>query len=152
VATPPATPARRFDFSPLAGLAPQWQGWRNPAASDGASSLISRRLDAVRDSSFCYHLISSDIKLCYHDPMKTKHARTLSAIYTKPTLGGIVFADIEALVVALGGSIHEGAGSRIAFELNGTRRYLHRPHPGKEAKRYQVEDVRDWFNEMGIKP
>lgn len=90
--------------------------------------------------------------MCYHDPMKTKHARTLSAIYTKPTLGGIVFADIEALVVALGGSIHEGAGSRIAFELNGTRRYLHRPHPGKEAKRYQVEDVRDWFNEMGIKP
>ncbi|RAD10253.1 type II toxin-antitoxin system HicA family toxin, partial [Burkholderia multivorans] len=23
--------------------------------------------------------------------MKTKHARTLTAIYTKPTLGGIVF-------------------------------------------------------------
>ncbi|RAB35471.1 type II toxin-antitoxin system HicA family toxin, partial [Burkholderia multivorans] len=42
--------------------------------------------------------------------MKTKHARTLTAIYTKPTLGGIVFTDIETLIVALGGSIHEGAG------------------------------------------
>ncbi|MBB3258109.1 hypothetical protein F4827_002977 [Paraburkholderia bannensis] len=27
-----------------------------------------------------------------------------------------------------------------------------RPHPGKEAKRYQVEDMRDGFNDMGIKP
>lgn len=58
--------------------------------------------------------------------MKTKHARTLAAIYTKPTLGAIVFSDIESLVAALGGEIHEGAGSRIAFELNGQRRYHHR--------------------------
>lgn len=84
--------------------------------------------------------------------MKTKHAWTLTAIFTKPTLGSIVFADIESLVVALGGGIAEGAGSRIAFELNGTRRYLHRPHPGKEAKRYQVEDLRDWFIELRIEP
>ncbi|WP_027808291.1 MULTISPECIES: type II toxin-antitoxin system HicA family toxin [Burkholderia] len=84
--------------------------------------------------------------------MKSKHARTLAAIFTKPTSAGIVFSDIESLVAALGGEVHEGAGSRIAFELNGTRRYHHRPHPGKEAKRYQVEDLRDWFIEMGIKP
>jgi HicA toxin of bacterial toxin-antitoxin, len=84
--------------------------------------------------------------------MKSKHARTLAAIFTRPTLGSIVFLDIESLVVALGGTIHEGAGSRIAFELDGKRRYHHRPHPGKEAKRYQVEDLRDWFIEMGIKP
>jgi len=84
--------------------------------------------------------------------MKSKHARTLAAIFTKPTLGGIVFSDIESLIAFLGGTIHEGAGSRIAFELNGKRRYHHRPHPGKEAKRYQVEDLRDWFIEMGIKP
>ncbi|WP_240702436.1 type II toxin-antitoxin system HicA family toxin [Trinickia terrae] len=67
-------------------------------------------------------------------------------------MGGIVFSEIESLVVDLGGALHEGAGSRIAFELNGKRRYHHRPHPGKEAKRYQVEDLRDWFIEMGIKP
>ncbi|WP_407973332.1 type II toxin-antitoxin system HicA family toxin (plasmid) [Burkholderia pyrrocinia] len=83
--------------------------------------------------------------------MQSKHTRSLTAIFTKPTLGGIVFSDIESLA-ALGGEIHEGAGSRIAFELNGTRRYHHRPHPGKEAKRYQVEDLRDWFIEMGIQP
>jgi hypothetical protein len=84
--------------------------------------------------------------------MKTKHDRTLSAVYQKPTSGGIVFSDLESLVVAPGGAVSEGAGSRIAFELRGKRRYLHRPHPGKEAKRYQVEDLRDWFIELGIKP
>jgi predicted HicB family RNase H-like nuclease len=66
--------------------------------------------------------------------MKSKHARTLTAIYTKPTLGGIVFADIESLVVTLGGSIFEGAGSSIAFELHGTRRYLHRPPSGQRGE------------------
>jgi hypothetical protein len=64
----------------------------------------------------------------------------------------IVFAEIESLIVALGGEVREGAGSRIAFELNGSRRYLHRPHPGKDAKRYQVEEVREWFIELGVTP
>jgi len=84
--------------------------------------------------------------------MKAKHTKTLEAIFRKPTHGGIVFAEIESLVVALGGEIREGAGSRVAFELNGSRRYLHRPHPGKDAKKYQVEELREWFIELGVKP
>ena len=83
--------------------------------------------------------------------MKAKHHRTLESIYATPTLSNIVFADIEALVVALGGYIREGNGSRIAFELGGSRIYLHRPHPGKEAKRYQVEELRKWLSERGIR-
>ena len=84
--------------------------------------------------------------------MKNKHAKTLGAIFTKPTLASVVFSDIEALVVALGGEIIEGSGSRMAFILNGKRMDAHRPHPGKEAKRYQVENMRDWFLTMGIQP
>ncbi|WP_280547534.1 type II toxin-antitoxin system HicA family toxin [Halomonas sp. 11-S5] len=85
--------------------------------------------------------------------MKTKHRKTLAAVYRHPTASGIVFADIEALVVALGGEVREGDGSRAAFELgDGGRLYLHRPHPGKEAKKYQVEDVRAWLDERGIRP
>ena len=84
--------------------------------------------------------------------MKAKHRKTLESIYAKPTRGGIIFADIEALIVALGGEVREGNGSRVAFELQGTRKYLHRPHPGKEAKKYQLEELRDWFNDRGIKP
>lgn len=84
--------------------------------------------------------------------MKAKHRRTLEAIFTRPTRGGIVFADIEALVLALNGEIREGDGSRVVFELNGKRKYLHRPHPGKEAKKYQVEDIREWFQELEVVP
>ena len=84
--------------------------------------------------------------------MRNKHAKTLAALFLLPTSGSILFADIEALVVALGGEVREGAGSRIAFELWRARRYLHRPHPGKEAKKYQAEAVPAWFSEMGVKP
>jgi hypothetical protein len=86
--------------------------------------------------------------------MKARHRKTLEAIFKKPTDGGMVFAEIESLVIALGGEVREGSGSRshVAFELNGRRRYLHRPHPGKDAKKYQVEEVREWFIELEVTP
>jgi hypothetical protein len=51
--------------------------------------------------------------------MKAKHRRTLKAIFTKPTQGGIVFDDIEALVRALNGEVREGEGSRGSEEVSG---------------------------------
>jgi hypothetical protein len=84
--------------------------------------------------------------------MKAKHERTLEAIFTTPTRAGTVFSDIEALVKAIGGEVREGDGSRIVFELKGSRRYLHRPHPGKEAKKYQVEELREWLKYLEVIP
>jgi hypothetical protein len=84
--------------------------------------------------------------------MKARHRKTLEAIFARPTRGGVIFSEIEALILTLGGEVREGDGSRVAFELHGTRKYLHRPHPGKEAKKYQVEELREWLNEKGIKP
>lgn len=84
--------------------------------------------------------------------MKTKHRRTLEAIFATPTRSNIVFSDIEALIVALGGEIREGQGSRVAFELKGHRQYLHRPHPGKEAKKYQVEAIRGFLLSLEAMP
>jgi hypothetical protein len=84
--------------------------------------------------------------------MKAKHRRTLQAILTVPTRGGIVFSDIEALVIAVGGDVREGEGSRVVFEIEGSRKYLHRPHPGKEAKKYQVEELREWFIQLEVLP
>lgn len=84
--------------------------------------------------------------------MKAKHRRTLQAIFATPTLAGIVFADIEALVIAIGGVVREGEGSRVVLEVKGRRRYMHRPHPGKEAKRYQVEELREWFRQLEVVP
>ena len=83
--------------------------------------------------------------------MKAKHRRTFEAIFSTPTRGGILFSDVEALIRALGGEVREGEGSRVVFELKGSRMYLHRHHPGKEAKKYQVEELREWFNRLEVR-
>jgi hypothetical protein len=84
--------------------------------------------------------------------VKAKHRRTLEAIFATSTRGGIFFSDIEALVTAIGGEVREGKGSRVAFELKGSRRYLHRPHLGKEAKKYPVEELREWLKYLEVIP
>jgi hypothetical protein len=50
--------------------------------------------------------------------MNSRHRKTLSAIFIRPTSASIVFSDIEALVKALGGSVVEREGSRVRIELN----------------------------------
>ncbi len=84
--------------------------------------------------------------------MKIRHRRTLESIFVRPTKSGIVFADIETLVVALGGEVREGEGSRVVFEIHGKRKYLYRPHPGKEARKYQIEEIREWLQQMEVNP
>ncbi|MCX7672513.1 MAG: type II toxin-antitoxin system HicA family toxin [Thiobacillaceae bacterium] len=84
--------------------------------------------------------------------MNRTHRKTLEAIYAQPTVSHLRFADIEALVVALGGQIKEGEGSRVAFRLGAAVFHTHRPHPGKEAKRYQIEEIRAWLHALGIEP
>ena len=74
----------------------------------------------------------------------------LVAIFAKPTQASIVFSDIEALVKALGGFVSEREGSRVRIELNGALWRCHRPHPGKEAKRYQVEEAREFLDRAGV--
>lgn len=49
-------------------------------------------------------------------------------------------------------SIAEGSGSRVTFSLNGITADFHRPHPSKEAKRYQIADTREFLSKAGIDP
>ena len=57
---------------------------------------------------------------------------------------------MEALIKAIGGSVVEREGSRVRIELNGEQWRCHRPHPGKEAKRYQVEEAREFLELAGV--
>jgi hypothetical protein len=84
--------------------------------------------------------------------VNSKHRKTLAAIFSRPTPASILFADIEALVNALGGEVTEREGSRVKIELQGEQWRCHRPHPGKEAKRYQVEEARELLERAGVKP
>jgi len=67
-------------------------------------------------------------------PVNARHRKTLQAIFDRPTSGSVRFADIEALVLALGGQVREGAGSRIALQLDESVKHAHRPHPGKKRR------------------
>jgi len=84
--------------------------------------------------------------------MNAKHRKTLRAIFAKPTSASIVFSDIEALIVALGGEVIEREGSRVKILLREEQWRCHRPHPGKEAKRYQVEEARELLERTGNAP
>ena len=70
--------------------------------------------------------------------MNSKHAKTLHAIFSKPTTAKLEWVRLESLLVALGCRVIEGRGSRVRFELNGVITAFHRPHPAKEAKLYQL--------------
>ena len=67
-------------------------------------------------------------------------------------LGGHQALDIEGLFKALGGSVSEREGSRVKIELEGEQWRCHRPHPGKEARRYQVEEARELLERVGVTP
>ena len=55
-------------------------------------------------------------------------------------------------MIALGGTVTERAGSRVKLALHGEVWNCHRPHPGKEARRYQVEEARELLERVGVKP
>ena len=84
--------------------------------------------------------------------MNSKHSKTLQAIFANPVSGTIAWASVEALLVAVGCKVIEGNGSRVRFEKDGVVASFHRPHPAKEAKRYQVKDAREYLTKLGVKP
>ena len=85
-------------------------------------------------------------------PVRTKHRKTLEAIFADPVSGTIVWRDVESLLEALGAAISEGSGSRVRFTINDVTLFVHRPHPQPEAKKYVIRNVRDFLTSLGIMP
>ena len=84
--------------------------------------------------------------------MNSKHKRVLGAIFTDPVSSGIEWMDVENLLKAVGCQIIEGSGSRVRFVFNGEIQTFHRPHPTKEAKRYQIKEAREFLTRIGVRP
>ncbi|OCW56628.1 type II toxin-antitoxin system HicA family toxin [Hoeflea olei] len=84
--------------------------------------------------------------------MNSKQRRMLEAIFADPVSGTIAWADIENLLVAVGATVIEGNGSWVRFAKDQVVASFHRPHPAKEAKRYQVRDARAFLEQIGAKP
>ena len=84
--------------------------------------------------------------------VNSKHRKTLRAVFADPVSAGIEWAAIESLLIAVGCRAIEGSGSRVRFECRGQIATFHRPHPAKEAKRYQVRDARAYLDRLGVRP
>jgi hypothetical protein len=84
--------------------------------------------------------------------MNSKQARTLARVFADPVPANIEWAEIESLLIAVGCNLIKGSGSRVRFVCRDVVAAFHRPHPAKEAKRYQVRDAREFLLKIGVKP
>jgi HicA toxin of bacterial toxin-antitoxin, len=85
-------------------------------------------------------------------PMRSRHRKTLRAIFENPVRANIPWADIESLLRACGAEISEGRGSRVRIALHGVRAVFHRPHPQKETDKGAVVSMRHFLTEAGVEP
>ncbi|HEY5363969.1 MAG TPA: type II toxin-antitoxin system HicA family toxin [Aestuariivirga sp.] len=84
--------------------------------------------------------------------MNSRHRKTLEAVFTEPTKSNIAWVDIEALLINVGCSVKEGAGSRVRFVSGPLTLAVHRPHPRKEAKQHHVRAACDFLKSIGVTP
>jgi hypothetical protein len=84
--------------------------------------------------------------------MNSKQRKTLDKLFNDPTEKNILWRDIEKLILAVGGTMKQGNGSRIRILLCDESLNIHSPHPQKELKPHQVLAIRKTFLAGGIKP
>jgi len=84
--------------------------------------------------------------------MNRRHRKTLTAVFTTSISGNIEWRRIEALFKAAGCEVIEGSGSRITILHKGRKATFHRPHPGKDALRYQIRAAREFLENIGVTP
>lgn len=83
--------------------------------------------------------------------MNKKHRNVLQKIFQIPVQSGVVWHDIEKMLLAIGAEISEGSGSRVRVALNGIRAVFHRPHPKKETDKGAIVSMRRFLIEAGVK-
>jgi hypothetical protein len=81
--------------------------------------------------------------------MNSKQRKVLTSVFADPVSGTLEWAAIENLLVSIGCEVIEGSGSRVRFAPGAEAETFHRPHPAKEAKRYQVRAARDFLTRIG---
>lgn len=82
--------------------------------------------------------------------MNNKQKNTYNSIFTNPIRRDIIWDNVVSLMKALGGTVKEGNGSRVRFDLNNVSLNIHSPHPQKELKKYQVKAIREFLINAGV--
>lgn len=83
--------------------------------------------------------------------LNSANRRTLERIFERPTRSDIRWSDIEKLVIALGGTVSAGAGSRRRFFLVRPA-VFHEPHPDPATDKGAVASVRRFLINAGVRP
>ena len=84
--------------------------------------------------------------------VNTRNQTTLEAIFADPAPSDLRWSRVETLFRALGGTVSERKGSRIAVHLNEVVAVFHRPHPKPTTKQWAVKAVRDFLTSAGVEP
>jgi hypothetical protein len=84
--------------------------------------------------------------------VNSKQRKTLKAIFAEPAAGNIEWTAIESLLKSVDCKVVEGSGAAVKFRYGMLIAAFHRPHPEKEAKRYQVRDAREFLMKIGVTP
>ncbi len=82
--------------------------------------------------------------------MNAKHKKTLAALFAQPIPKSLAYRDVAALLKALDCIQFEAEGSRVVFARETSKVLLHRPHPGKEVKDYQIKKIKAFLEEIGV--
>jgi hypothetical protein len=93
--------------------------------------------------------------------MNSKQRKTLESVASRPIPDNLPWNNIESLFRAIGCEVIEGEGSRVSFRYiikhedrpdEVVQSDFHRPHPGKEAKPYQVKKASVFLTKIGQLP
>lgn len=84
--------------------------------------------------------------------MNKKQRKTYDAIFAAPIQRSILWNEVVSLIKSLGGTVAQGDGSRVRFDLKGTSLNIQSPHPQKEFKRSQVKAIREFLMGAGVEP
>ena len=84
--------------------------------------------------------------------MRRKHLRTLNRVFARPTPVDVRWADIEAMLRALGVQVEERSGSRILLKADSERIVIHRPHPRPTTSPATVRDIAKFLDYIGVTP
>ncbi len=84
--------------------------------------------------------------------LNNNQKKTYDLIFEDPVRSDVPWSDIEKLVIALGGEISEGNGSRVRVFLNHRIATFHRPHPERVTNKLTLKDVRRFLINAGAGP
>ncbi len=82
--------------------------------------------------------------------MNSKQQKTFESLLVNPVKKNIKWTDVAKLIIAVGGEVKQGDGSRIRIVFDDYSLNIHSPHPQKELEPYQIRAIRTLFVEQGI--